>query len=102
VNYRKGDFGMTVDWRWYSGGNIDNRYILDFAGTFGSNIKKIGSVAYTGLMFNYDLSSLLNNERTSVFLRIDNVFDRKAPFPYQNVFNDNFGRGYRAGVNFTF
>lgn len=102
LNYSKDKFGVTVDWRWYSGGNIDNRYIEDFAGVWGSNIVDIGSVHYTGLHFSYDLSGLMGSERTSAFLRIDNLFDKEAPFPLANAYNDNFGRGYRAGVNFEF
>jgi outer membrane receptor protein involved in Fe transport len=102
LNYSKDKFGVTVDWRWYSGGNIDNRYIEGFAGVWGSNINDIGSVHYTGLNFTYDLSGLLGSERSNAFLRIDNVFDKEAPFPFQNVFNDNFGRGFRGGVSFEF
>jgi iron complex outermembrane receptor protein len=102
VTYRKDKFSATIDWRWYSGGPIDNRYIQDFAGRWGSNVVDIGSVHFTGLNIGYNLSDLVGNERTTVFLRIDNLFDRQAPFPFQSVFNDNNGRGYRAGVNFEF
>ena len=102
LSYNRGNFGVTVDWRWYGGGNIDNRYIEGFAGVWGSNIKDIGSVHYTGLNFTYDLSDLTGNESTTVFLRIDNVFDKEAPFPLQSAFNDNYGRGYRGGVSFAF
>ncbi|HHX82988.1 MAG TPA: TonB-dependent receptor, partial [Pseudomonadaceae bacterium] len=100
INYKKDKLGVTVDWRWYSGGPIDHRYIQDFAGLWGSNITDIGSVHFTGLNFSYDLADLVGNERTTAFLRIDNVFDTEAPFPFQSVFNDNYGRGFRAGVSF--
>lgn len=102
VTLRKDKFSATIDWRWYSGGPIDNRYIQDFAGVWGSNVVDIGSLHFTGLNIGYNLSDLVGNERTTVFLRIDNLFDRQAPFPFQSVFNDNNGRGYRAGVNFEF
>ncbi|MCP5145266.1 MAG: TonB-dependent receptor [Gammaproteobacteria bacterium] len=101
LNYSVGDFRVGLDWRWYGGGNIDNDLIEGFNGPQGTNINDLPSVHYTALNAAYDLP-LKGDSKLEFFLRVDNLFDKAPPFPLRNAFNDNYGRGYRAGIRFAY
>ena len=101
ATYNLGKFAAGLDWRWYGGGNLDNARIEGGVGPGTSNINQIGSVNYTSLNFSYD-AAFAGMKRSELFLRVDNVFDKDPPFPLLSAFNDNLGRGYRAGVRMAF
>lgn len=102
AGYAQGNFFGGVDWRWYSGGKINNDRIEGFAGVGGANVNNLPSVHYTSLNLGYDLSGLATAVDAELYVRVDNLFDKRAPFPLKSAFNDNFGRGYRGGVRFQF
>jgi hypothetical protein len=89
-----------VDWRWYEGGKLDNTRREGGVGPDTSSINDLGSVSYTSLNLTYDLN-LPGLEKFQLFGRVDNVFDEPPVFPLNASFNDNGGRGYRAGVRIT-
>ncbi len=101
IRYSLGNFSALVDWRWYEGTKINNYRIEGFAGPQGANVNTVPSLHYTGLNLTYNLSSWLQNWNGDVYLRVDNLFDKEPPFPLRSAYNDNFGRGYRAGIRFN-
>ncbi len=101
IGYSVGNFSGLVDWRWYEGGTISNQRIEGFAGVQGANINDLPNVHYTSLSLNYDFAELFSNWNGTVFMRVDNLFDREPPFPLRSAYNDNNGRGYRIGVRFS-
>jgi iron complex outermembrane receptor protein len=101
INYNVGPFGAGLDVRWYEGGKLDNNRVEGGVGSGTTNVNNMGSLAYTSLNLTYD-ANLAGMKRFQIFARVDNLFDREPPFPLTSAFNDNAGRGYRAGVRMSF
>src|SRR5690606_1793966 len=102
LGYQGDRVGATIEGRWFEGGTVDNTFTEGLADALGVNINSVGSTFYTNLTVSYDLQPK-TLATASVFLRINNVFDRWPPFP--NIGSQPFdpvGREYRLGVRFSF
>ena len=103
LGYQGERLGTSLELRWYEGGKIDNTRIAGAATAQGANINHVGSTAYTNLSMSYDLAPMSDND-LSVYLRVNNLFDRAPPFPNTGGLGifDEVGRAYRLGVRFGF
>lgn len=102
LGYQGERFNITAENRWFAGGKIDNTLTEGLIGSRGVNINHVGSWANTNLTLNYDLQPQIVS-KASVFLRVNNVFDRWPPFPNTGTQPfDGIGREYRLGVRFSF
>lgn len=97
ATYALDRFSGTVDWRWQSGGVLDNTRVYGLAAANGTNVDKLGSNHYTNVSLNWE-PELLDARNTTVFLRVDNVFDKKPPFPLTGGAGLTEGRAYRIGL----
>lgn len=102
LGYQGDRLGVTAEGRWFQGGAVDNTLTAGLADALGVNIGHVGSTFYTNLTMSYDLQpQMLSN--TSIFLRVNNLFDRWPPFPSTGAQPfDPVGREYRLGVRFSF
>lgn len=102
ATYALDRFSGTVDWRWYSGGVLDNTRVYGLAAPNGTNVDKLGSIHYTNLTLNWE-PQLFGARDASVFLRVNNVFDKQPPFPLTGgAVVDTVGRAYRVGLRVGF
>lgn len=102
LGYQGDRFGVTAEGRWFEGGTVDNTFTEGLADALGVNINDVGSTFYTNLTVSYDLQPQTLSQ-ASLFLRVNNVFDRWPPFPSIGAQPfDPVGREYRLGVRFSF
>jgi iron complex outermembrane recepter protein len=102
LGYTVGRFNGLLDSRWYQNTKISNQRVEGFAGVGGASINEIPSLNYTSLSLNYNLDGLFGEWKGSVYIRVENLFDRAPPFPLRSAYNDNNGRGYKIGTRFNF
>ena len=102
ATYELDAFSATVDWRWFSGGVLDNTRVYGQISANGTNVDELDALHYTNLTLTYRLP-FGDTDRTSVYLRVNNLFDREPPYPLNGGgFVDEIGRAYRAGVRIGF
>lgn len=98
LRYGLGNFSASIDWRWYDSTILNVNREEGCAGPGCANVNSVDALDYTSLNLGYELPDY----NTNLFLRIDNLFDDAPPFPLRGAYNDNQGRGIRAGVRFAF
>lgn len=102
ATYDLDSFSATVDWRWYSGGVLDNTRVYGEISASGTNVGELGSIHYTNLLLNWRVP-FAGAADTSVYLRVSNLFDREPPYPLTGgQFIDQVGRAYRLGFRVSF
>ncbi len=102
ATYELDSFSATIDWRWYSGGELDNTRTLGEISASGTNVRGIDPIHYTNLSLSWRLP-FGAPDRTSFYVRVNNVFDREPPYPLNSgSYIDEIGRAYRAGVRVGF
>ncbi|MCC6202275.1 MAG: TonB-dependent receptor, partial [Gammaproteobacteria bacterium] len=102
LSYRIGRFTATLQNNYYSGGAIDNRYILGEASNQGININDVSSTVYTNLSLLYDFSPARGVE-AQVFLRVNNMFNVWPPYPsIGGGLFDSTGASFRLGVRVNY
>jgi len=102
ATYELESFSATIDWRWFSGGVIDNTRVFGEISASGTNVNKLDPLHYTNLSLTWRLP-FGARDRTSFYIRVNNLFDREPPYPLNSGgFIDEIGRAYRAGVRVGF
>jgi iron complex outermembrane receptor protein len=102
ATYELNSFSATVDWRWFSGGPLDNTRVYGQISANGTNVGDLDPLHYTNLSLTWRLP-FGAPDRTSFYIRVNNLFDREPPYPLNGGgFVDEIGRAYRAGVRVGF
>jgi iron complex outermembrane receptor protein len=102
ATYELDRFSATVDWRWYSGGPIDNTRVYGAATASGTNIGDLDPIEYTNLSLTWK-PNFRHSDNVQLYLRVNNLFDRPPPYPLTGgSMVDEIGRAYRAGVRVGF